>query len=116
MPGLSFDRPLALLLLLLLPLVPWLARAALAPLPAPQRTVALRLRLALTALLALALTEPSLAISSPRLAVVFVLDGSNSLTPQQQAWDRDWVRRAVAQMQPQDRWAAIEFGGRAELL
>src|SRR5438067_9017763 len=116
MPSFSFDRPLALLLLLVLPLLPRLARGALRSLPGPQRAAVLRLRLAITALLALALAQPALGIASPRLAVVFALDGSASLTPQQQAWARDWVRRAAAQMQPQDRWAAIEFGARAELL
>jgi Mg-chelatase subunit ChlD/uncharacterized membrane protein len=80
-----------------------------------QRRVALALRLSIVTLLLLALAEPSLGHLRPIRNVVFAIDVSDSVSPQQRAWARAWVGQATRALEPDSRWAVIEFGQWAQL-
>jgi len=107
MIGLSFAFPPALLLLLLLPALAWVAWPRLRYLPAPRRWTALGLRLAGAALLALALAGPAVRQPDDGQNVVFVVDVSGSVAPETQAQAFDWVRRAESARGPHDRTALV---------
>lgn len=111
--SLTFATPAALLLLLLLPALAWLAWPRLRHLPPIRRTSALALRLAGAGLLAVALAGPAVRAADDGLNVVFVLDTSASLAPETQARARDWLRRAEAARGPHDRGTLVTVGARA---
>lgn len=113
-----FERPLALWLLLLLPLVAlpgvkvYLSGRRLGgALEALLRTLGF---IALVATLA-GLTVPVKA-AARRLAVVVALDESRSIAPDQSAWMKSRVLELRQQMNPRDRLGVILFGRNAELV
>jgi uncharacterized membrane protein/Mg-chelatase subunit ChlD len=91
----SFDKPLWLLGLLLLPLLWWFSFRSLAGLGQLRRIAALGLRTIVLAIFVLALAEIQLQWVSERLAVVFVLDQSLSIPEEQRRAMRDYVAREV---------------------
>ncbi|MCA9983083.1 MAG: VWA domain-containing protein, partial [Anaerolineales bacterium] len=111
----SFTTPLALLLLLSLPYIYWLGR--------PKRNFSLRgrwrdwsslvLRGAILLLLVLALSGAQSVRAADELAVVFLVDASDSVTPALREEAENYVRTAMAEMGPNDRAAVILFGANA---
>ncbi|MCA9971832.1 MAG: VWA domain-containing protein, partial [Anaerolineales bacterium] len=106
-----FTTPLALLLLLTLPYVFWLGRPRL-----PRRWRAwtsLALRALLLLLLTLSLAGTQVVRAADELAVVFLVDASDSIGPAQAAEAETFVRTAIEQMPVTDRAAVILFGANA---
>ncbi len=109
--GLSFTHPWALVaLLLLVPLTIAAARGSRAYLPPARRRTALIVRLLLLLLLVFAAAGTRVVQAADHLAVVFLLDRSDSVAPAQQAAAVDWVRGALTQMGRQDQAGVVAFG------
>lgn len=110
------------------PLLAWVAGAALAVVVAEylwsrrrrgvsrgQWRVAIAARLAIVALLVAAMTGVTLTRQARRVAVVFLVDGSDSLGAAGRAAAFDWTREALAR-QPAGALAGVAvFGGDARL-
>lgn len=111
----SFSTPPALILLLLLPLAAWLVW------PAQRRRGAkplsgwagLMLRLLILALLILSLAGTQLVRAVDELAVIFLVDASDSMGNENAVTAERFVRESVAAMGPDDRAGVILFGGNA---
>lgn len=113
---LQFDDPLLLLALPpVLAAVLTLARKRLRAMPAVQRRATLALRSLIVTLLILALAGPSLTHLRPIRNVVFAIDVSDSVSPQQQAWAWAWVSQAAAALGSDSRSTVVEFGQWAQL-
>ena len=114
----SFTTPAALLLLLALPLVAWLVwptgRRRPAGRPRPRSGwLGLALRLLILALLILSLAGAQLVRAVDDLAVVFLVDASDSMSRESAAAAEAFVRDALANSGPDDRAAIILFGANA---
>jgi len=107
----SFTQPLALLLLLTLAYFLWLAW------PRGRLTwrdrVSLALRALLVALLVFGLAGAQTVHGGDELAVVFLVDVSDSVGPAGKATELDFVRRALDQMTAKDQAAIVLFGQNA---
>jgi Mg-chelatase subunit ChlD/uncharacterized membrane protein len=108
--NISFVYPSALWLLLLVPLT-----ASLALLGPRRPTIArfwggLALRLLLLTLVVLALSGIQLRLRADSLTVVFILDVSDSVPPEEQARGESFIRQAVLNMPPGDKAAVVVFG------
>lgn len=113
-PGLSFSRPVALLLLLLLvPLTVYLSRTSLAFLRRGVRRWSLGLRLAIVALLVLSLAGTGIVRADQRLSVVYLLDRSDSVSADAQAQQAEYVSRAIADLREGDQAGVVVFGSDA---
>ncbi len=114
----SFTTPAALLLLLALPAVAWLVwptqprRTAARPRPR-SGWLGLALRLLILALLILSLAGAQLVRAVNDLAVVFLVDASDSMSRESAAAAEAFVREAVDGMGPDDRAAVVLFGANA---
>ncbi|HRO91877.1 MAG TPA: VWA domain-containing protein, partial [Promineifilum sp.] len=109
----SFTTPAALLLLLLLPLMAglvWPRRPGARPL---SGWAGLALRLVIVALVVLSLAGAQRVRAVDGLAVVFLVDVSDSMGPENAAAAEQFVRDAVTQMGPDDRAAVVLFGANA---
>lgn len=114
--SLVFAQPLVLaVLVLLLPLVVLVPRRRLRTAGLGLRLGILVTRAALLGALVLALAQPSLRPAGQARAVVFALDVSDSLSPEQQQWARAWIDRAARALPPGSQWQTVEFGTRAQL-
>lgn len=107
-----FTSPLALFLLLLLPIIAWMGWPA--PGPSRRREIfSLTLRLLLTLCLILALAGAEITRGGDRLAVVFLVDVSDSVPKPTVSAEIDYVRRAIESMAPDDQSAVVLFGADA---
>jgi len=117
MPKISLSHPYYLLLLLaLIPLAVWVHRESLAGLRGGRANWALGFRVALVTLLCLALA--GLAVSQPtrKLAVLFVLDRSDSIPPDKKTAALEFVNMAARAMEPgRDEAGLLVFGSDAYL-
>ncbi len=112
----SFSQPLMLwLLVAVVPLVLLTPRARLRMTSKPVQPSALGLRLAIALGLVVALAGPTWRPAGQGRAVVFALDVSDSVSPEQQLWARSWVSSAVRALPPGSLSSTIEFGERAQL-
>ena len=109
----SFAYPWYLACLAALAPVIWLWRRGRSPLPRPRETVSLALRVLVLALLVLALAGLQWVRASDELAVVFLLDVSDSVDVEARARAVAFVRDALAEMGPGDRAALVLFGADA---
>ncbi|MBM4422532.1 MAG: VWA domain-containing protein [Chloroflexi bacterium] len=108
----TFSSPLFLLLFLLTPLILWLGWPSRAV--SRRREIAsLAVRLILFAALVLSLAGLELVRTADNLAVVFLVDVSDSMPEGAKAGAVAWVQRAITQMGPDDKGAVILFGGDA---
>lgn len=107
-----FATPLALVLLLAIPYIVWVAWARQSY-RSWRRSASLALRVAIMALLTLALAGAQAVRAADELAVVFLVDGSDSITFEQAQQAETLIRDAMAQMVANDRAAVIVFGGNA---
>jgi Mg-chelatase subunit ChlD len=111
---LSFTRPVALLLLLLLvPLTVFLSRTSMALLRPAARRASLALRLLIVALLVLALSGVGIVQASDTIAAVFLLDRSDSVPREQQAAHSEYVRSAIEGMSEGEQAGVVVFGASA---
>ena len=112
--SLSFIYPPALLLLLLLPLFwlfAWLARAPnLARLGRGRYLTLVGLRSLMVIALILAMAGVQLVRDVEDTAVLFLIDGSDSVSPAQRQAALDYVNRSVTAADPGDRAALVLFG------
>jgi Ca-activated chloride channel homolog len=115
--SLSFSQPLVLwFLILVVALVVLAPRARLRMTSVPLRIGVLGIRLVIAGLLVAALAEPTLRPAGHGRAVVFAIDVSDSLSPDQQLWARNWVSAAISALPPGSHSDTIEFGERAQLV
>ncbi len=109
----TFAQPLILLGLLALPLLlPVALRGAEAALRG-RRRAATALRAVLLALVIVALAGPAIVRRSDHLAVIFLVDASDSVGVEGQAAARDFIRRSLAQMPKGDVAGIVVFGDNA---
>jgi uncharacterized membrane protein len=111
----SFTNPIAFLLLLLIPYFVWVGR--------PFRLhnnrgrwrdwASLGLRLLILLLLVVSLAGIQLVRAADDVAVVFLIDASDSMGPEQAAAAEAYVRQAIADMPAGDQAAVILFGANA---
>ena len=107
----TLATPQALWLLLLLPPLVWLGWPRQRFRRARDAT-SLALRILLLLCLVLALSGAQVSRSSDRLAVVFLVDVSDSLGPELQDEQLAWVDAAMATMGPDDLAGIVAFGAR----
>ncbi len=108
----QFATPHALLLLLILPFFIWLgwpSRGA----ARRREALSLSLRIAILVLLIFALAGTELLSGGDNLAVVFLVDYSDSMPNQAKADAFSYVREAIRSQGPDDQAAVILFGGDA---
>lgn len=106
----SFGSPLALLLLVLVPLALWAARTKLRAFSARQRAWAFGLRAVLFSSLILAAADPRLGRPDDRLSLVIAVDGSASIQAPQRGLEQDLLGRIIALARPDDRLSVVDFG------
>jgi Mg-chelatase subunit ChlD len=113
---LSLAQPVVLLVLVpAVLLVILAARSRLRLTSTPLRVGIVATRLVVVALVVLALAQPTLHAIGRGRAVVFAVDTSDSITPDQLTWARTWVSNAIAALPPGSLSSVIEFGSRAQL-
>ncbi len=108
----TFTSPLFLLLLLLAPLIAWVGWPALGP-GKKREIVSLALRLVIFACLVLSLAGMEVVRGGDDLAVVFLVDVSDSMPPAAVTAEMDYLRQALAAMGPDDQAAIVLFGADA---
>ncbi|MBV9864225.1 MAG: VWA domain-containing protein [Abitibacteriaceae bacterium] len=112
--GVSFTNPWALLLWP--PLVAyfsWLARHSLADLSTLRRRLALGLRILITTLVILALAGLQLVHFNRDLAVMFVVDYSDSVGPNAKEAAQRYIDTAIKARKTNDKWGVVVFGREA---
>ena len=111
----TFTSPLALLLLLLLPIFVWAAGVAQnGILRSEKREIfSLVLRLVIILCLVLSLTGLEMVRGGDELAVVFLVDVSDSMSDEAVAAEMTYLRQALAGMGPDDQAAIVLFGADA---
>lgn len=108
----NFTTPLALLLILIVPYLWGLGR----PRTSVRRWrewVSLSLRILIISLLTLSLAGAQIVRAADELSVIFLIDASDSISPEQAAQAETFVRDAIATMTPTDQAAVILFGANA---
>jgi Ca-activated chloride channel homolog len=113
--SLEIVQPVALFGLLLLPLFVLLNRFSRSHLAAHRRRVALLVRLVVVALLVFAASGPRLVQSADRLATAFLLDFSDSVSPDVREQAVAFVRQALLAKRDGDQAVVIAFGEHAQV-
>ncbi len=110
--SISFGYPLALSLLLLLPLIYWIARSprSRTTLRRSSRRASLALRLFIATLLILTVADIQISTVSDKMATVFLLDGSDSVGSNGKAQALDFVRQAMGKMGDNQQAGVVVFG------
>ncbi len=106
----EFTNPIALLLLLFVPLAIYLARQSLANLSRLRARWSLGVRLAIFILLILALAGLRVRTTSRDLALIFLVDVSASVAQDQQQDTIAFINTEVAKAAPRDFVGVIAFG------
>jgi len=107
---LTLLTPWTLVLLLFLPLFPWVSRARRAALGPRRGRLALSLRLLIYALVVLALTGPERTMAGTSVSTVFLVDASASVGTAGERASIDWATRAVKAAGPRDEAGLVLFG------
>ncbi len=107
-----FTTPLLLFLLILLPILIAIGKPVRGP--SRQREIgALALRVLIVLCVILALAGLEITRPSDQLAVVFLLDDSDSMSSEAKALALDYTQQAIRNMGPDDEAAVVVFGGEA---
>jgi secreted protein with Ig-like and vWFA domain len=109
----QFTYPWFLLVLGVVPFFFWQAARSYADLSPGRKKVALAARTLLVVVLALALSGVQFVRSSDNLAVIFVLDASDSISQEQKERALEFVTESLAKMKPTDRAGVVVFGSDA---
>ena len=112
---LAFGRERILLFLLLVPLFGFLSWRLTWRSKRLRRTVHF-LRLAMLAMMIVALAEPMLARSGIASTTVILMDQSTSVTSNQESDVNTWLRSALVSSGASDNAAIVAFGGSADLV
>ncbi|HTP10802.1 MAG TPA: VWA domain-containing protein [Anaerolineae bacterium] len=107
-----FTTPIFLLLLILLPILIAIGRPARGS-TRRRETIALGLRMIIVLCVILALAGLELARPSDQLAVVFLIDGSDSMSQAAKSLAFDYAQQAIHGMGADDQAAVVVFGGDA---
>lgn len=108
----SFTTPIALILLLLVPYFLWLGRPR-STFGRQRATTALVLRTLIILSLILSVAGLQVVRASDELAVVFLIDKSDSMPEQTVEVGRQFAEDAIQRMRPNDQAAIIVFGSDA---
>jgi Ca-activated chloride channel family protein len=108
----TFTTPLALLLLIALPIVIYVGFPRIR-FRRGRDLVSLLLRALIITLVILALAGMQLVRAADRLAVVYLIDVSDSVGQQAQEAELAYVQQSMAAMRPDDEAAVVVFGGNA---
>lgn len=112
--GISFTNPWALLLWPPLAFYfVWLARRSLADLSTFRRRFSVALRLIVLTLLVLAIAGAQLVRFNRDLAVMFVVDYSDSVGPKSKEAAEQYIQNAIKNRKPSDKWGVVVFGREA---
>jgi hypothetical protein len=106
----SFSQPAYLLLLVLVPYLVAVSRHSLSDLRPTRARLALGLRIVIALLVVLALAGMQSSRPSKRLAVLFVLDRSDSIPAERREAGVRFVNEAAARMSPDDTAGVVVFG------
>ncbi len=109
----SFTTPLALLFLLAIPYFVWVGRPSRYGRSRWRDWASLVVRVLIIALLTLSLAGTQMVRAADELAVVFLVDASDSIGPEQAQQAEAFVRTAVETMGVNDETAVILFGANA---
>ena len=107
-----FTTPLLLLLLILLPIFVLIGKPVRGS-ARRREIIALGLRVIIVLCVILALAGLEIARPSDQLAVVFLIDASDSMSDEAKGLATDYVRQALRNMGPDDQAAIVVFGGDA---
>src|SRR5678815_295233 len=94
--SLIFEHYWPLLLLVLIPFVVWVRRSSAVDLSPKHLSLSVLIRSVLLVLLALVLMQPTLLRSSARVATVYLLDISQSVSPAAVQEALEWIRKTNA--------------------
>jgi uncharacterized membrane protein len=108
----SFTAPVALALLLALPYVAWLGKPV-GQAGAVRAWAGVAIRCTVALLIILALAGGQVVTATDKLALVFLVDVSDSIPLTTQQLAVDWVDRAIRTLSPEDSAAVILFGADA---
>ncbi len=109
--SIDFERPWLLVLLpLCLGLVYVLWRTSRTYMPPVRRRASLLIRVAVTTLLCLVLSSPTLQLRADQLAIAVLVDRSDSITPAARIEQEQWLAKALATKGANDQMAVITFG------
>ncbi len=108
----TFTSPLSLVLLVLLPLFAWIGWPSRGS-SQKRETVSLILRLTLVLCLILSLAGLEIRRGGNELAIVFLVDVSDSMPPEAIAAEMETLRTALGAMGPDDQAAIVLFGANA---
>ena len=111
--SIDFTQPLALALLLVLPAFWLIDRASRTHLPRRRRRLVLWVRLVVVTLVVLALAGPRMIGQADQQAVAFLVDVSDSVTPEMRARQLQWLRDAMNGMAERDQAMIVAFGDQA---
>jgi Mg-chelatase subunit ChlD len=112
----TFDQPLWLLALLLLPAFWWVARfRSLVDLTPERRNLTLALRAALVSALVFALAGLNLVTTNPTNCTLFVIDASYSMPKNDRQRALEMVNDATRHMRGRDRIGVVTVGAGARL-
>jgi Ca-activated chloride channel homolog len=114
--SLTLEQPRVLLAFAVaVPLVVLLVRPRLRSTRVALKAAIFGTRLMVIGLLLLSLARPTLRPAGHGRALVFAIDVSDSLAPDQEQWARAWVERAIRALPAGSRAEVVEFGSRAQL-
>src|SRR5918997_113980 len=108
--GLSFIYPAALWLLMLIPVLLGLALLAPRRLPRGRFWASLLLRALLLAAIVFALAGAQFVRQVGRLTTVFLVDSSDSVSPEERIRAEQFVEAALGTMPEDDQAAIVAFG------
>src|SRR5512143_643799 len=104
--------PLWLGLLVILPLFIWLGWPSRGP-SRRRESLSLGVRLLIGSLLIMSLAGPEIRSGGDRLAVIFLVDNSDSMSPLAKQLAEQMVREALQSLAPTDQAGVVVFGGDA---
>lgn len=111
LPGLSFEQPAYLFLLVVIPLLIAVSFRSLSGLGSIRRTLAIVIRCAVVALMVLALAGAVVIRTNDFVSVIFLLDRSHSIPRDVQRDGFEFIREAQAGLKPDDSLGVIAFDG-----
>ncbi|MFT5194595.1 MAG: putative membrane protein, partial [Candidatus Promineifilaceae bacterium] len=109
----SFTAPWALITLIAIPFIIWLGMPRRGSARQRRDWTSIVMRSLIFLLLSLSLAGAQTVRTADELAVIFLVDGSDSITANQAAAAETFVRESIEQMQVNDSAAVIVFGANA---
>ncbi len=109
----SFTTPLAFLLLLAIPYFVWIGKPRKTAVSKKRDWVSVAVRVIILLLIVFSLAGAQLVQNADELAVVFLVDASDSISAEQAEQAEQFVRAAIETMGPSDQAAVIQFGDNA---